>query len=532
MEMHLLLWISWTLLISVDCAKILCLFPYNARSHFIVMEPLLHALHQRGHNLTVVSSFPQQKRLENFRDVDLSVDLPSAVSSYTLDSIREFMPNRFVTPIFIAKIHMDVCEKVLKDERILNLLNEPFDLVIGEIFGADCFSYIAYKLGVPQIAWVTSASLPWSSDRVGLPDNPSYIPNYFVDYPAEMNFWQRLYNSITLMWSKTVYHFYSDIPSHRLAEKVFNCSLPPMDEINRQTALILLNSHYTLAQSRPFPPNVVEVGGIHVREPKALPEDIRRILDDAKQGVILFSFGSLVRASSLPPRTIQMFLNVFRTLPQVVVFKYEDSLDNLPPNVVVRKWLPQSNIAAHPNVRAIITHCGLASTVESVHFAKPLIGVPFFSDQYQNAKNVARRGAGIVLNIDNLREEDIASALKAVLQDPSFAENMQKLSWKFHDRPMTPLQTAVYWTEYVIRHQGAPHLRPASVHLAWYQLLLLDIVVVLATTMSAVVVALYCVVRTCTSLMRTTRKTARIENGTKKENGMKKPKARKTKKID
>lgn len=446
------------------------------------------------------------------------------MSSYTLEGIRKHMPNRFVTPIFIAEIHLNICKKVLNDQRVLNLLNEEFDLVIGEIFGADCLSYFAHKLKVPQIAWVTSTALPWSTDRVGLPDNPSYIPNYFMDYPAEMNFWQRVYNSIILLWSKTAYHFYSDIPSQRLAEAALNCSLPPMDEVSRQTALVLVNSHYSLAQSRPFPPNVVEVGGIHIREPKALPADIQQILDGAKHGVVLFSFGSLVRASSLPRETIRTFLRVFATLPQTVVFKYEEELSDLPSNVVIRKWLPQTDIAAHPKVRAIITHCGLASTIESVHFAKPIVAVPFFSDQYQNSKNVMRRGGGVMLDIDNLREEDVAAALKAVLEDPSYAENMHKLSLRFHDRPMTPLQSAVYWTEYVIRHKGAPHLRPASVDLAWYQLLLLDCVALLGVASLAVIAALYGAARTFRYLLCGKRKSG----GEKVKPKVKKGKSKKT----
>jgi glucuronosyltransferase len=38
----------------------------------------------------------------------------------------------------------------------------------------------------------------------------------------------------------------------------------------------------------------------------------------------------------------------------------------------------------------------------------------------------------------------------------------------------------VYWTEYVIRHNGAPHLRSAVLDLAWYQYFLLDVIAVLA----------------------------------------------------
>jgi len=49
----------------------------------------------------------------------------------------------------------------------------------------------------------------------------------------------------------------------------------------------------------------------------------------------------------------------------------------------------------------------------------------------------------------------------------------------FRDRPMSALDTAVYWVEYVIRHKGAHHLRSAAVDLTWYQYYLLDVIVFL-----------------------------------------------------
>lgn len=45
----------------------------------------------------------------------------------------------------------------------------------------------------------------------------------------------------------------------------------------------------------------------------------------------------------------------------------------------------------------------------------------------------------------------------------------------FNDRPMSALDTAVYWVEYVIRHKGAYHLHSAAVELSWYQYYLLDV---------------------------------------------------------
>ncbi|XP_046661716.1 UDP-glucosyltransferase 2-like [Homalodisca vitripennis] len=471
-------------------ANILALLPVNCRSHFLVMEPLLLELHQRGHRLTVVSSFPQKTTMANYTDIDFSPQIPPLISVFTPEVLREKTSNVIKSALFITEIHMTICEQLIRHEKVINLLNETFDLIIGEIFGSDCLNYIVYKLNAPFISWVVSTSSPWSSYRTGLPDNPSYIPNYFVDYGDEMNFVQRAISTVSLFTMKVLYYYYSELPSQRLAEEVFNENLPSLDEVNRQTSLVLVNSHFVFSQSRPFPPSVVEVGGIHIRDIRPLPKDIKEFLDGAKDGVVLVSFGSLVRMAALPPRVIRMFLEVFSTLPQRFILKYEDELPNTPPNVMIKKWIPQLDITAHPNVRAIIAHGGLASTTEAVHFAKPLVLIPFYTDQYQNANNIIRRGGGILLDISNLSQRDISQALTTVLNDASYTMNMRRLSQKFRDRPMTPLQTAVYWTEYVIRHQGAPHLRPASVNLPLYQYLLLDVIAILAILLAAV----FCIV--------------------------------------
>lgn len=52
---------------------------------------------------------------------------------------------------------------------------------------------------------------------------------------------------------------------------------------------------------------------------------------------------------------------------------------------------------------------------------------------------------------------------------------MKKMSVISKDEPDSPLNRAVWWAEYVIRHNGAKHLRSSALNLAWYQYILLDI---------------------------------------------------------
>lgn len=62
----------------------------------------------------------------------------------------------------------------------------------------------------------------------------------------------------------------------------------------------------------------------------------------------------------------------------------------------------------------------------------------------------------------------------------------------FHDRPMSALETAVYWVEYVIRNKGAHHiLRSAAVDFTWYQYYLLDVIAFLIIIVLFIVCIFY-----------------------------------------
>lgn len=52
-----------------------------------------------------------------------------------------------------------------------------------------------------------------------------------------------------------------------------------------------------------------------------------------------------------------------------------------------------------------------------------------------------------------------------------------ELSRRFKDRPKTPKEEIIYWTEYVIKHEGAHHLKSAVLKFTWYQSSLIDVLI-------------------------------------------------------
>lgn len=74
---------------------------------------------------------------------------------------------------------------------------------------------------------------------------------------------------------------------------------------------------------------------------------------------------------------------------------------------------------AHPNVKLFITHGGLHSLEETVFNAKPIVGVPFFADQYSNMKLAEENGYGILVDYFEMTEESFGNAIREVLSNPT-----------------------------------------------------------------------------------------------------------------
>lgn len=87
-------------------------------------------------------------------------------------------------------------------------------------------------------------------------------------------------------------------------------------------------------------------------------------------------------------------------------------------------------------------------------------------------------------------------------------ENAQHTSQLFRDRPQSALETAIFWTEYVMRHRGAPHLHTAAVKLAWYQYLLIDVI----TLMLGIVLIFLLVVRKLLRVLLSSKKVSKKKN--------------------
>jgi hypothetical protein len=72
---------------------------------------------------------------------------------------------------------------------------------------------------------------------------------------------------------------------------------------------------------------------------------------------------------------------------------------------------------------------------------------------------------------------------------------MKKMSAMSKDEAESPINRTVWWAEYVIRHNGAKHLRSAALDLAWYQYSLLDVATCLILILTITVLVLYLILK-------------------------------------
>ena len=148
-------------------------------------------------------------------------------------------------------------------------------------------------------------------------------------------------------------------------------------------------------------------------EPYALPAAVAD--RPAGSALVYVSLGSLGGADlDLMRRLVD---SLSRTPHRYVVSMgpRADELD-LAPNMVGAEFLPQTSVV--PLVDAVVTHGGNNTTTEALHFGRPMVLLPLFWDQYDNAQRMDELGFGVRLDTYRFTDEELASALARVL-DPA-----------------------------------------------------------------------------------------------------------------
>ena len=149
----------------------------------------------------------------------------------------------------------------------------------------------------------------------------------------------------------------------------------------------------------------------------ALPDSLR----ERDGALVYFSLGSLGSADVELMRRVVDSLS--RTPYRVIVSKGPLHAEiDLPANMWGAEFVPQTNVI--PLVDLVITHGGNNTTTEALHFGKPMVLLPLFWDQYDNAQRMAELGFGVRLDPYRFTDDELHDAMARLLGDADLRERM------------------------------------------------------------------------------------------------------------
>ncbi|KAG5672608.1 hypothetical protein PVAND_002723 [Polypedilum vanderplanki] len=442
----------------------------------------MFSLAEYFHNVTVVSPYPVKKPLHFYDEVSLESNLYDAeFYAAEIPSILNIEQIPFISSLrYFYESGEDTVNYVLTHPNMIELMKsgKKFDACIIENSHFEALMGLAEIFECVLITYTTYPSVHLIDRMTGNISPTSFVPNSLLEYTDTMNFKERFFNTLNTLMEKIFYEFYHLPNQKRLYEKFFPNAHHSFYDVYKNSSIIFINNNVVISSPRPYLPNMIDIGGIHVSQPKPLKKKLQKFLDTANDGVIIFSMGSLLQGSDWDDVQREAFIEAFRELKQKVLWKYEnETLPNKPSNVKISKWLPQSDVLAHENVKLFITHAGLLGSTEALIHSVPMLAIPMFGDQHMNAANAVVRGYGLQLDYKNLTKDKISDAINEMLSNEKYQINAKLWSSRFKDRPITPKLSVIYWTKYAVKHKGAFHLRTTGNELSFIELYSLDVLI-------------------------------------------------------
>jgi MGT family glycosyltransferase len=150
--------------------------------------------------------------------------------------------------------------------------------------------------------------------------------------------------------------------------------------------------------------------------------------------LVYLSLGSLGSADVELMRTLIASLAGSRY--RVIVSKgpQHDQLE-LADNMVGEEFLPQTSVL--PQVDLVITHGGNNTVTECLFFGRPMVVLPLFWDQYDNAQRIHETGFGIRLDTYGHAPDDLTRAIEKLLADEELGQRLGATSARLQQKPGT-----------------------------------------------------------------------------------------------
>ncbi|CAH1787722.1 unnamed protein product, partial [Owenia fusiformis] len=416
---------------------------------FLLSDQIEHdALYKMGETSTMNKTF----NVIHFKKppVDVSKDM----NSLNQDFINSLMGNAVNAFDNVLPIYSDFISLPLEDRSIWKkFARSKFDLIISDerMFVS---RVISASFNIPLILYENWGPMIFDTNLVQR-FNLAYVPAFLHPSSDIMSFSERVYNVWEYYKLKEVNRKVYSISVAICKELGYGDACDNINNAEKTVSLVFMNRNDALHYPLPLMPHVISVEGFFLENPKPLDRHYANIIEKAgKHGIIVVSFGSLFRR--LWPELRTTFAKAFAAMPQTVIWSYEGPTpEGLGNNTILSKWIPQESLLNHPATKLFVTQCGASSSFQALHYALPVIGVPFFFDQPFYCQKLSHRvKSGQTVSVEGITMEKLQRAMKEVIENKKYKVNAERAAAIYHDQPIPPKDKLVYWAEYVIRHKG------------------------------------------------------------------------------
>ncbi|CAJ0574190.1 unnamed protein product, partial [Mesorhabditis spiculigera] len=506
-------------LLSTAYASKLAIFMLDlSNSQVIFNKRVAETLLQGNHSVTLIMVRPFDKKKPK-------VDIDPRITVHRVDAIVDGMSIEEWEKEQAQMIYQDVpiwdsrmrdmmkkmtmvmsgyCEKLIVNKDFLKwMTDEKFDVVYTHMYDF-CGIGLNHAVGAKAWVWLNSGQLmDWVADRMGVPIIPSYVPPMMMESHSAMNFVERTKSFIGIWLFRTIFPRLVPASETEVFRKHISPDFPDLWELSKECPLVMVNSNELYEMARPTLHKIVNIGGLGMRfeDAKPLEKNFQIIVDSAKKGVVVFTFGSVTRMELMPEDWKASMMAAFSQFPDYqFILRYEgDDMEKFrPKNVHLHKWLPQSDLLKHPKTRGFISHGGYNSVQEALNSGQPIMTIPLFGDQPKNAKMAQQLGFGVNVRKTGLCTETVVAALKELLENQKYNNVAKRISEMVKKKPIKPEELLLKWTTFLAEFKEFENLVPYGTNLNWFVYHSLDVILFLSTALFLVFFLLYKCVR-CTT---------------------------------
>ena len=274
---------------------------------------------------------------------------------------------------------------------------------------------VAQKTGIPWVSTELAPASLWSAFDPFVPPNMPWIHRVLKGRPTIGRLFMKLVKALSSPWLTELYQFRDELGLPPGGHPLFEGQYAP----NLNLALF---SNVMCEPQSDWPANTVITGfPFFDRKDNAPPDvDLLRFLGKGPAPIV-FTLGTAavhiagdfyresIKAAKLLKRRAVLLVGSERNMPT----------ERLPEDIIAVNYAPFGELL--PRAAAMVHQGGVGTTGQGLRAGIPMIVVPFAHDQHDNGARVERLGGARTIPRNSYKAERIASELKELLGNPSYA---------------------------------------------------------------------------------------------------------------